>query len=161
MHVIVYLSAAAMLLCGIYAVVSQSILRSAIGLAFSSAALALLLYDLGAPWASVLELSVCSGLVTIIFISGISLSRSPKLELLKEYRDHERNRALPIALVVLGMGLVVLALSVGADAMPISTPRALDFKTVFWQMRQTDIWGQIAAILCGGIAVAVLFREER
>lgn len=161
MHIIVYLSAGVMLLFGVYAVMSRSILRAAIGLALSSASLAVLLYALDAPWASVLELSVCSGLVTIIFISGISLSSSSKTEVQKEYRDHERNRHLPTVLIVLGVGLVVLALIAGPDTAPIAGESPLDFQTVFWQMRQVDVWGQIAAILCGGIAVAVLLREEK
>lgn len=161
MHTIVYLSAAIMLLCGVYAVMSRSILRSAIGLALSSASLAVLLYALDAPFASVLELSVCSGLVTIIFISGISLSRSPKMEVQKDFRDRERNKHLPILLIVLGVGLVVLALTSNIDTAPIEKDLSVDFSTVFWQMRQTDIWGQIATILCGGVAVAVLLRDEK
>lgn len=161
MHAIVYLSAASMLGFGIYAVMSQSILRSAIGLALSSAALAVLLYALDAPWASVLEVSVCSGLVTIVFISGISLSRSPKLELQREYRDHERNKYLPAVLIGVGVALVLLALALGYEMPPMAEELNLDFRKVFWEMRQTDIWGQIAAVLCGGIAVAVLFRKEK
>lgn len=164
MHAIVYVSAAAMLFFGIYAVMSPSILRSAIGLALSSAALSVLLYALHAAWVSVLELSVCSGLVTIIFISGISLSRSPKMEVQKEFQDRERNKHLPLVLILLGLGMVALALTLGLDLTPapgITGAGAPDFRTVFWKMRQTDIWGQIAAILCGGIAVSVLFREEK
>lgn len=161
MHAIEYLSATAMLFFGVYAVMSRSILRSAIGLALSSAALAVLLYALNAPWASVLELSVCSGLVTIIFISGISLSRSPKMELQKEYRERERNRYLPAVLIGLGLALAALALALKPDMPPIVADQEPAFSEVFWEMRQTDIWGQIAAILCGGIAVAVLFRKEK
>lgn len=161
MQAVVYLSAASMLFFGVYAVMSRSILRSAIGLALSSAALAVLLYALEAPWASVLELSVCSGLVTIIFISGISLSRSPKLELQKEFRDHERNKHLPVVLIGVGAALVILSLAIGFDMPPLAEDLNLDFRKVFWEMRQTDIWGQIAAVLCGGIAVSVLFRKEK
>lgn len=162
MHTIVYASAVVMLLFGVYAVMSRSILRSAIGLALSSAALSVLLYALDAPWASVLELSVCSGLVTIIFISGISLSRSPKLELMNRQEDeHKRHKPLPVVLIALGIGLVALSVCAGLDMTPIAGSVDNTFQTVFWEMRQTDIWGQIAAILCGGIAVAVLFREEK
>ena len=121
----------------------------------------MLLYALDAPWASVLELSVCSGLVTIIFISGISLSRSPKMELQNDFRDKARNKHLPLVLILLGASFIGLALYAGWTATPMAAQSEMDFRTVFWGMRQTDIWGQIAAILCGGIAVAVLFREEK
>lgn len=161
MHIIVYLCAGLMLICGVYAVMSRSILRSAIGLAFSSAALAVLLYAMNAPWASVLELSVCSGLVTVIFISGISLSHSPKMEIQREYQDHERSRHLPMLLIIIGVLLAALAIGLGDNEPQAAINTALSFKEVFWNTRQADIWGQIAAILCGGVAVAVLFREER
>ena len=38
--------------------------------------------------------------------------------------------------------------------------REEDFRETFWNSRQADILGQIAAILAGGIAVVVLFRNE-
>lgn len=161
MNTIIYIGAAVMLLCGVYAVMCGSILRSAIGLAFSSAALSVVLYAMDAKWASVLELSVCSGLVTVIFIAGISLSRSPKMELEKEYRDLERSRQLPLILILAGAAMTVLALVLGFEMPEMQPDQALNFKDVLWNTCQSDIWAQIAAILCGGVAVAVLFREER
>ena len=161
MNGIMLLCALLMLIFGVYAVMEHSILRSAIGLALSSAALAMMFYAMGAPLASVFELSVCSGLVTVIFISGISLSHSPKMEVKREFRDAERNRFLPLLLIALGAGLVAVSLSLGYPEVGFATGSATGFREVFWNSRQADVWGQIAAILCGGVAVAVLFREER
>lgn len=161
MEVVGYICAGLMLCCGTYAVMNRSILRSAIGLALSSAALAALLYALGAKLAAVVELSVCSGLVTVIFIAGISLSHSPKVALQQEYRDRERSRALPFLLIGVGAGLVALALALGYESPGIAAELDMRVQEALWNTRQADIWGQIAAILCGGVAVAVLFREER
>ncbi len=146
---------------GIYAVASKSILRSAIGLALASAMLSTVFYALGAQLASVFELSVCSGLVTVIFISGVSLSHSPKLDLQGEYRDRERNRYLPALLI--GGGAVMLALGflLGGGGLEFAADSAQSAQEVLWGSRQAEVWGQIAAILCGGVAVTVLFREER
>lgn len=146
---------------GIYAVASKSILRSAIGLALSSAMLSTVLYALGAQLTSVFELSVCSGLVTVIFISGVSLSHSPKIELQSEYRDHERNRYLPALLIGGGAVMLILGLFIGGGALEFAADSAVSVQEVLWDTRQVDVWGQIAAILCGGVAVKVLFREER
>lgn len=158
---IAMISTVLMLVFGIYAVMEHSILRSAIGLALSSAALAVTFYALGAPIASVFELSVCSGLVTVIFISGISLSHSPKIEVQQEFKDKERNRFLPLVLILVGVVLVQISLSRGGNVPQIAENVPEKFNEVFWTTRQADVWGQIAAILCGGVAVAVLFREER
>lgn len=151
-----------MLVFGVYAVMERSILRSAIGLAMASASLAVLLYVMTARLAAVFELSVCSGLVTVIFIAGISLSHSPKMEVKKEYHDRERNRYLPPVLLGVGAVLVAAALLLNLKA-PQAVPGtgADDVRQLLWNTRQADLWGQIALILCGGVAVAVLFREER
>ncbi|NJP40099.1 hypothetical protein HCH52_03415 [Oscillospiraceae bacterium HV4-5-C5C] len=162
MNTIIYISAGLMLIFGVYAVMEHSILRAAIGLALSSASLSVLLYVLGAHLAAVFELSVCSGLVTVIFIAGISLSHSPKMEIQKEYRDKERNRQLPLVLIGAGLLLVILALTLQLQTPQLGEVAAdQDVRDVLWGNRQADIWGQIALILCGGVAVAVLFREER
>ena len=161
MEIIIYICAGFMLLFGVYAVMERSILRSAIGLALASAALAAMLYAMSARLASVFELSVCSGLVTVIFIAGISLSHSPKMEVKKEYHDKERNRFLPLLLIVVGVVLVVAALVLNYAELQIVASVQENVRQVLWNTRQADLWGQIALILCGGVAVAVLFREER
>lgn len=150
-----------MLAFGVYAVMERSILRSAIGLALASASLAAMLYTMSARLAAVFELSVCSGLVTVIFIAGISLSHSPKMEVKKEYHDRERNRYLPVVLLCAGAVLVAAALALHLAAPQLTADASENVREVFWNTRQADIWGQIALILCGGVAVAVLFREER
>ena len=153
--------AALMLAFGVYAVVSRSILRSAIGLALASAALASMFYAMGAKLTAMFELSVCSGLVTVIFIAGVSLSHSPKVELQTEYRDKERNRYLPVLLIAAGGAMILGAVLLGGEPLTLAEPDGAEVRDLLWNTRQADIWGQIAAILCGGVAVAVLFREER
>lgn len=153
--------AALMLAFGVYAVVSRSILRSAIGLALASVCLASMFYAMGAKLTAVFEVSVCSGLVTVIFIAGVSLSHSPKVELQSEYRDKERNRYLPVLLIAAGALMIAGALLLGGEPLTFAPDSGADVRNVLWNERQADVWGQIAAILCGGVAVAVLFREER
>ncbi len=144
----------------LFAVMSRSILRSAIGLAMTSVMLAIVFYLLGASLTAVFELSVCSGLVTVIFIAGISLSNSKKLDIHREYADQERNRFLPFLLICTGIVLVVIALTIQFEPLELIQTDTTNVQDVFWNTRQVEIWGQIASILCGGVAVAVLFREE-
>ncbi len=58
------------------AVISKNLLRSAVALGISSAALAALFFYLDAPFAGAFELSVGAGLISVLFIVVISLTES-------------------------------------------------------------------------------------
>jgi len=58
------------------AVYIENLLRAAVALGIGSAALALLFYLLGAPYAGGFELSVGAGLISVLFIVAISLAES-------------------------------------------------------------------------------------
>jgi NADH-quinone oxidoreductase subunit J len=58
------------------AVLTENLLRAAIALGAGSAALAMLLFLLGAPHAGGFELSVGAGLISVLFIVAISLVES-------------------------------------------------------------------------------------
>ena len=60
----------------IVAVLAKSLIRSAVALGLGSAALALLLFALDAPYAGGFELSVGAGLISVLFIVAISLTES-------------------------------------------------------------------------------------
>lgn len=160
MQTIVYICSAFMLIFSVYAVMNKSIIKSAIGLALTSASLAAMMYAMEARWSAIFELSVCSGFVTVVFISGISLAHSPKIEDRSTYKSNERNRWLPLVLMIVGIVLVAAALILGVEAPELAGELSNDFRNTFWNTRQVDIWGQIAVILCGGIAVVVLLRME-
>jgi NADH:ubiquinone oxidoreductase subunit 6 (subunit J) len=143
------------------AVMAKSLLKSAIYLAVVSATLGAILYLLGATWAAVIEVSACSGLVTVIFISAISLSRMKKDDIQKTYEDKKQMRFLPYLLIVGGIGLIAAAILLKDLSLPGAVETAAeDFRDIFWNTRQADIFGQIITILVGGIAVSVLFKDN-
>lgn len=59
-------------ICAVLAVHLRDILRAAISLAVLSVVLAAIFFKLGAPYAGAFELSVCAGLVTVLFVAAIS-----------------------------------------------------------------------------------------
>lgn len=65
--------------CAVLAVHLRDLLRAAIALAVLSVALAAIFFRLGAPYAGAFELSVCAGLITVLFIAAIS-SVAPRRE---------------------------------------------------------------------------------
>jgi len=62
----------------VFAIMAASLrdmLFAAISLAALSAVLAIIFYRLNSPYAAVIELSVCAGLITALFVTTISLTR--------------------------------------------------------------------------------------
>jgi NADH-quinone oxidoreductase subunit J len=159
---VVYTCLGLMLIFGIMAVMLHSMTKSAIALACASAALGMIMYEMGSVWAALFEISVCSGLVTVIFISAISLSNMDKKELEKVYADRKRMSLLPVILIVSGAVLVIAALSSGVSLPHAgnAAKAAGDLREILWNNRQADIWGQIIIMITGSAAVVVLFRER-
>lgn len=65
-----------LLACAAGALFSKRVVRAALALGVGSAALAMLFFSLGAPYAGGFELSVGTGLISVLFLIGISLTRS-------------------------------------------------------------------------------------
>lgn len=162
MEAAIYICLGLMFVFGVLAVMLRSLTKSAIALAAASALLAMIMYLLGSVWAAIFELSVCSGLVTVIFISAISLSRTDKKDLAALYEDRKRMAFLPAVLIISGVALVAMAAS-PKFAMPLSIPTAdtVDtFREILWTHRQADIWGQVIVVLTGALTVVALFKER-
>ena len=51
------------------------LIRSIVGLALTSAILSVVMYRLHSPLAAVFELSVCSGLISVIFVTTVSFTQ--------------------------------------------------------------------------------------
>jgi NADH-quinone oxidoreductase subunit J len=151
-----------MLIFGVLAVMLHSMIKSAIALAAASVSLGIIMYELNAVWGALFEISVCSGLVTVIFISAISLSNTDKKDISKLYEDKKRMVYLPFILIVSGAVLIIIALAAGFSLPSVkpATEAAGNFKEILWNNRQADIWGQIIVALTGATAIVVLFRER-
>jgi len=152
---------AAMLLGGLATVMLRQLVKAAIALAFTSVVLCILMFKLAAPWAAVFELSVCAGLITVVFISAISLVKPATDE---ERTAHMRFKVrryflLPLVLLVVGCGLsyvTIQPLPMVAGAEVITDMRAL-----LWGPRALDLLGQILVLLAGVWGVVILFKEEK
>lgn len=147
-----------MVLVSFWAVMTPLLLRAAIGLALASAILTIIMYQLGAPLAAVFELSVCGGLISVVFVSIISLThRLPLKEFLKRRESRvQRFLWLPILLLVCAWLMFMLY-------QPFSLPwpepdLTNDVRGMLWNLRRLDLFGQILVLLAGVFGVLVLFR---
>jgi NADH-quinone oxidoreductase subunit J len=149
------------LLAALWAVMTAGLIRSVLGLAATSVCLTVLMFMLGANLAAVFELSVCAGLITVVFVSTISMTQpADRSGLLDRTRAHLRRYwLLPIILVAAGAMLAFLTVGVRIDLPPPT--ESADVRDTLWKSRQTDLLGQVVVILAGVFGVIVLFKERK
>ncbi|MCE5188340.1 MAG: hypothetical protein LLF75_04060 [Eubacteriales bacterium] len=162
MNIAIYVCLGCMLVFGVFSAASRKLIISAVALAVVSAALGVLMYVLGAHTAAIFEVSVCSGLVTVIFISAVSLSNGDKqIEAQDVAVPARKRRFLPAILIGAGAILMIVAwltgFSVGTPAAAVS---GANFNDVFWETCQADIFGQMVALIAGASAIVVFFKES-
>lgn len=145
----------------LWAVMTRSMLRSAIALALASAFVAVLMFKLHSPLAAVFELSVCSGLISVLFISTISLTQAETREEKEEHRKARLKRfwLLPVVVAVIAVVLVVLALRPQQCLLPPVSGDGVDPRTIMWRSRPFDMLGQVIILLAGVFGVVILFKE--
>ena len=153
-----------MLMAALWTVISRSLLKATIGLALTSAIISVLIFRMNSPIAAVFELSVCTGLMTVIFVATISLTK-PLTH--KEVEELSRNRIkrfwyLPLIIVAAAAAIFFffskMKNDVGMTA-PVTAP-GHDVRYILWSLRQLDLFGQIIIIVAGALGVVILFEER-
>jgi NADH-quinone oxidoreductase subunit J len=144
----------------LWSAMTRSLIRSAIALALTSALLAIVLYRLGSPLAGVFELSVCSGLISVLFISAISMSEAMSWAQIIQHMKQRRARFAYLPVLVLVIGLMVSLLKVPLGLRLPLPEIQKDPGMVIWSLRQLDLLGQVIIFLVGALGVVVLFKER-
>lgn len=148
------------LLAAVFAVMTPSLLLSAVLLGLVSLGASLLLFNFGAPWAGVFELSVCAGLITVLFIGAVSLLRA---EDLREQDDRARFRAMP--LVMAAAAILVWFYGVPffetMENWARYSGRPVSLGSVIWDVRRYDLLGQISVLAAGVFVVNSVFPRRR
>ena len=149
-----------MVLAALWASMTTLLLRATIALALTSALLAVVMYSLGATLAAVLELSVCGGLISVVFVSVISLTQNKSFKEIVQERAGRLRRFWPLPALLIAAGV---ALSFVHAPVQIVLPLPGgdgEVRTVLWTLRQLDLFGQVLILLAGVLGVLVLFRKE-
>lgn len=150
-------------ICAIFAVVRTRVIRAAIMLASISVLVTIILFLLETPLAAIFELSVCAGLITVIFISVISLTNP----LTKEERNEERENMfkkfllLPVVVIVCATAFILITKGVSFIPVPAGAAAEITDKAAMWHLRQIDLIGQIIILLAGVFGVVVLFKDNK
>ena len=143
------------------AVLLTDLLRSAISLALASVCLSIVFFQLHVPYAAAFELSVGAGLVMVLLVSPIGMTRRTPPE--QEERGKSPVVIIPI-LALLAVAVIDIAAfaALSAQAAPpnFQPPAAPSFSETLWQLRWVDILAQLGIVLAGVFAVLALFRKE-
>lgn len=147
-------------LAALWTVITRSLLRAAIGLALTSVILTIMTFRLNSPLAAVFELSVCAGLISVLFISTVSLTQSYTSEEILERMKEILARFwfLPVILIVLGAALSFVNIKPLLQAPLPETVK--DVRVVLWDLRRVDMLGQIIILLTGAFGVVILFKDR-
>jgi len=145
----------------LWTVMTVRLIRSIVGLALTSAILAALMYRLHSPLAEVFELSVCSGLISVIFITTVSFTQRISKERLRVRRKERFAKFWYLPLIVITSGLLLWRyLEIPGFDLPAQA-KVLDVRHLIWNVRHLDLLGQVVILLVGVFGVVVLFKETK
>lgn len=147
----------------IIAAFAMDLLKAAMALLVSSFGLAIIMFNLGAPLAGSFELSVGAGLITVLFVNAISLTRLvTEEERLERTKDHYKRFALlPVLAILIGL-LMFQHQEFWASG--LSFVKHVEKQTVgeiLWKSRGLDLIGQIIILFIGVYGVSILFRRGK
>ena len=152
---------ATLVLSAIGTAMIRNLLAAAVMLAVTSAILTIALFIMGMQLAAVMELSVCAGLVTAVFASAISLTKTDTTEETAVLDKSHMRRFLPLPFILLVLAAGILMLWPGMDITLLGENFAdTASRQVLWNQRALDILGLALIILAGVLGVAVLFKES-
>jgi NADH-quinone oxidoreductase subunit J len=137
--------------------VLRDLLYAAASLAAASVLLSIVLFQFGANIAAAFELSVCAGLITVLFVSAVSLTMD------SDQKTEAKLPAvflLPMLALFAGLAYFLVHWLAGALPTPATQVQALTFQEAFWGQRTTDILGQISLVLVGVFGLLAILRAK-
>lgn len=141
-------------LCALQAIRAPRLLYSALWLGCTSAFLAVLLFILGAHELAVLELSIGSGLITVLLVFVLNLTGERRIE-------PSPPLSKPLALGMVGIIVMLLGwfiFPLPAEKPPLSDP---PFSIVVWEDHSLNVLVQVVLIFTGALTVLGLLAESR
>ncbi len=148
-----------LVLAAIWTVMTIRLIRSIVGLALVSGILSIIMYRLHSPLAAVFELSVCAGLIPVIFITTVSFTQRLSKDKLPDRRKERLARFGLLPFVMLFAGILLCCY---LQAPPLQLPAAgagADVRGLLWNLRRIDLLGQAVILLAGVFGVVILFKE--
>ena len=150
-----------LVLAAVWTVMTIRLIHSIVGLALTSVIVSILMFRLSSPLAAVFELSVCAGLISVIFIITVSFTQRVSKEQLPMRRRERLIRFWYLPVIVAIAGLLLLYFLKMPQVVLPPPAEEQSVRDVIWKVRHLDLLGQIIILLAGAFGVAVLFKESK
>ncbi|MBF0544685.1 MAG: NADH-quinone oxidoreductase subunit J [Candidatus Riflebacteria bacterium] len=149
-----------MFLSSLWTVLAKRLIESAIGLGLTSVILTTIMFQLDTQLAGVFELIVCSGLISVVFVTTIGLTNPVTYEeSIKRGLDRFK-RFVWLPIVLLLVEVFLFSFKIPFD-FPIAQPdRETNVKNLLWNVRHLDLFGQLILLFIGVFGVISLFKEK-
>ena len=148
---------AGLVLFAVAAVLVKDLIKAAICLAVASLLLGIVFFRLGAPYAGAFEISVVAGLITVLFMLTIALTKTGG----DVVESKLATVAFPLFFVLFLVVDVLVTRSLVRKIVALpAAPEAGVFGEVLWKQRTLDLVGQVCVIFAGVLAVLALFRKR-
>jgi NADH-quinone oxidoreductase subunit J len=150
----------ALLLVSVWTVMTTRLIHSVVGLALTSAVLSIIMFRLNSPLAAVFELSVCSGLISAIFIITVSFTHRLTSEQAQARRRERLARFWPLPFIIIGAAILLYSYTRPYPIPLANFKQVCDARFILWNKRHLDLVGQIAVLLAASLGVVVLFKSN-
>ncbi len=144
----------------LWTVMTTRLLRSVMGLALTSVMLSIVMFRFNAPLAAVFELSVCAGLIFVIFITTVSFTQRVSKERFEVRRRERFEKFWALPIIVILAGAFLFQVNIPLNFPLPSVVNSVTVNSVLWNFRQIDLLGQIVILLAGAFGVVMLFKEK-
>ena len=142
-------------LFSVMAILVKDLLKAAISLAVASLLLGIIFFRMNAPYAGVFEISVVAGLITVLFMLTIALTKGGDA-----VESKIASFVFPAFFIIFIVIDALIMKKLLQKVPALSGPEeAGTFGQVLWNARTLDLVGQIAVIFAGVFAVLALFRK--
>jgi len=146
-----------LVLFSVAAILLKDLIKAAICLAAASLVLGILFFRMGAPYAGAFEISVVAGLITVLFMLTIALTKTGG--------DVAESKLATVAfplffILFLAVDFIVTKNLIQKIVALPAAPEAAAFGEVLWKQRTLDLVGQVCIIFAGVLAVLALFRKR-
>lgn len=137
------------------------VIRSVVGLALTSVTVSVILFRLNAPLAAVFELSVCAGLISVIFITTVNFTKRLTGDRFRVFRRERFIRFWYLPFILMIVAFILFRYTKPADLKFLEMAQDGDVRDVLWNKRHLDLLGQVVVLLAAALGVVVLFKEQK
>lgn len=150
-----------LLLAGLWTVMTIRLVRAVVGLGLTSAILSIVMFRLSSPLAAVFELSVCAGLISVIFVTTVSFTQRLTQDRLRIRRKERFAKFWLLPFIIVIAAALLYSCTKPANFAALPAVQNEDVRSLLWNKRHLDLLGQIAALLVAAVGVVALFKEQK